>query len=152
MLTIKFCHWIYLFALNQQAWLSNINVKISIVLDKLFCREKIKSQWGKPSVPIFFFRYPTLYDGSFDIQDIPVKQESYWPVVAYNQSKLCNMLFAFELNRRLSPYGVYCNAVHPGNYISSNIARNSIILRLLNLMTRPFSKSTVSFLTDLTRM
>ena len=141
-----------IFATNQQLYLRNTDVKISIVLDELLCKKMIRSQWRKLSVPILSFRYPTLYEGSFDIQDIPVKQESYWPLVAYNQSKLCNMLFAFELNRLLSPYGVYCNAVHPGNYISSNIARNSNILRLLNLMTRPFSKSTVSFVIDLTRM
>lgn len=104
------------------------------------------SHWRKLSVPIRSFRYPTLYEGSFDIQGFHVKQESYWPLVAYNQSKLCNMLCNIRIKLVFVTIWCYCNVVHPGNYLSVNIARNSNILRLLNLMTRPFSRSTVSLI------
>lgn len=42
--------------------------------------------------------------------------KKYDPLFAYAQSKLCNLFFAFELNRRLEELGVQvtCNAVHPG--------------------------------------
>lgn len=36
----------------------------------------------------------------------------FWP--GYHQSKLCNMLFALALNKRLQGTGVTVNALHPG--------------------------------------
>jgi NAD(P)-dependent dehydrogenase (short-subunit alcohol dehydrogenase family) len=38
----------------------------------------------------------------------------YRPVAAYNRSKLANVLFTYELARRLEGTGVTANAVHPG--------------------------------------
>ena len=87
-------------------------------------------------------RFPSLYDNVFNVSNLPIKKCDYWPIVAYNQSKLCNLLFAFELNRRLSKYGVFCNAVHPGNLIYSGLTKHSYIYQALYLMCRPFSKST----------
>ena len=64
--------------------------------------------------------------------------------MAYNQSKLCNLLFSMELNRRLKPKGVTCNAVHPGNLIYTALSKNSWFYWLFFLMARPFAKSSVS--------
>lgn len=65
-------------------------------------------------------------------------------MLAYNRSKLCNILFSNELNRRLSPHGVTSNSVHPGNMIYSSIHRNWWVYTLLFTLARPFTKSMVS--------
>ena len=43
---------------------------------------------------------------------------------AYGRSKLCNVLFTYELARRLEGSGVTVNALHPG-LVRTNIARNN---------------------------
>ena len=51
---------------------------------------------------------------------------------AYARSKLCNLLFTYELARRLAGSGVTANALHPG-LVRTNIARNNGIRgRLVN--------------------
>lgn len=62
-------------------------------------------------------------------------------ITAYNDSKLCNLLFSNELNRRLSKHKVFSNAVHPGNVVSSYLSRNWWFYRLLFAIVRPFTKS-----------
>lgn len=48
----------------------------------------------------------------------------------YGQSKLANILFTFELARRLEGSGVTANALHPG-FVASNFAlNNNLIVRL----------------------
>ncbi|CAH1270807.1 WWOX [Branchiostoma lanceolatum] len=64
-----------------------------------------------------------------------------WPVEQYNRTKLCNVLFSQELHRRLSRRGVCSNALHPGNMMATNLARNWWFYRLLFLLVRPFTKS-----------
>ena len=65
------------------------------------------------------------------------------PMIAYNDSKLCNLLFVSQYNQRYRNYGITCNACHPGNMISSNISRNWWFYRLLFFFVRPFTKSLV---------
>ncbi|XP_035232329.1 WW domain-containing oxidoreductase-like [Stegodyphus dumicola] len=62
-------------------------------------------------------------------------------IVTYNDSKLCNLLFSNELNRRLSGKNVFSNAVHPGNVVSSYLSRSWWLYRLLFAIVRPFTKS-----------
>ncbi|KAJ3104093.1 hypothetical protein HDU97_009542 [Phlyctochytrium planicorne] len=53
--------------------------------------------------------------------------EKYSPWPAYGQSKLCNILFTKELQKRLEAKGygnIRCNAVHPGG-VSTNLASQS---------------------------
>lgn len=50
-------------------------------------------------------------------------EKPYKSSVAYNQSKLANILFSNELARRLEGSGVTSNAVHPGA-IATNITRD----------------------------
>jgi len=52
---------------------------------------------------------------------------------AYSQSKLANILFTYELARRLEASKVTCNALHPG-FVASNFGMNNRMMRIL----RPF--------------
>jgi NAD(P)-dependent dehydrogenase (short-subunit alcohol dehydrogenase family) len=55
------------------------------------------------------------FNGEINFADIN-SEKSYGRMVAYRQSKLANLLFAYELQRRLSQSGkkTYSVAVHPG--------------------------------------
>ena len=75
-------------------------------------------------------------------RDIPMSKSSYWPLLAYNQSKLCNLLFVKQLQLRL-PH-VTCLAVNPG-MTSTSLARHSWLMKAAYAVLWPFSKSVVSF-------
>jgi len=51
-------------------------------------------------------------------------QKSYSFMNAYGQSKLANILFTYELDRRLAGSDVTVNAVHPG-YVGTNMGANN---------------------------
>jgi NAD(P)-dependent dehydrogenase (short-subunit alcohol dehydrogenase family) len=68
-------------------------------------------------------------------------EEGYNPLRAYDQSKLANLLFTYELARRLDGTGVTVNALHPG-FVASHLYRRSGILRpLIKLIASVFGKS-----------
>ncbi|XP_059485943.1 WW domain-containing oxidoreductase [Neocloeon triangulifer] len=60
---------------------------------------------------------------------------------AYNDSKLCNLIISVEIARRWSPLGIAVNALHPGNMVSSDLARHWWLYRLIFSLVRPFTKS-----------
>ncbi|CAB3982943.1 WW domain-containing oxidoreductase [Paramuricea clavata] len=87
-------------------------------------------------------RFPNFnYTEELDIKKLPLQKSDYWSILAYNQSKLSNILFSMELNRRLAPQGVTSNAVHPGNMIYTSLAKNSWLYWMMYFLCRPFSKS-----------
>src|ERR1700735_5668788 len=51
--------------------------------------------------------------GRIDFDDLQ-SERSYSGARAYNQSKLANILFSYELARRLSATSITANALHPG--------------------------------------
>jgi NAD(P)-dependent dehydrogenase (short-subunit alcohol dehydrogenase family) len=53
---------------------------------------------------------------------------------AYSRSKLCNLLFTYELARRLEGTGVTANALHPGLVASDILTNNGILGRFLNML------------------
>ncbi|XP_051703271.2 WW domain-containing oxidoreductase isoform X2 [Oryctolagus cuniculus] len=81
--------------------------------------------------------------GKLDFSRLSPSKNDYWAMLAYNRSKLCNILFSNELHRRLSPRGVTSNAVHPGNMMYSSIHRGWWVYTLLFTLARPFTKSMV---------
>jgi NAD(P)-dependent dehydrogenase (short-subunit alcohol dehydrogenase family) len=62
------------------------------------------------------------YGNPVDFKDIQFKN-SYRPLKAYGRTKFANVLFTYELARRLKGTGVTTNALHPG-WVRTKIARN----------------------------
>ena len=62
--------------------------------------------------------------------------------MAYNQSKLANVLFTYELARRLDGTGVTVNCVHPG-VVHTNFGRQNqpVAWRLVISIVTPFMRS-----------
>lgn len=100
------------------------------------------------------FRFTDLLDsgGKVDLALLSPAKQQYWSMLAYNRAKLCNILFSNELHRRLSPYGVTSNAVHPGNMMYTSIHRSWWLMTLLFTLARPFTKSMVSKRTRFSRL
>jgi NAD(P)-dependent dehydrogenase (short-subunit alcohol dehydrogenase family) len=63
------------------------------------------------------------YRGQIDIADLEVKRR-YNGLQAYAQSKLANVLFTYELARRLQGSGVTANALHPG-FVTTSFGHNN---------------------------
>jgi NAD(P)-dependent dehydrogenase (short-subunit alcohol dehydrogenase family) len=79
--------------------------------------------------------------GRIDFDDLG-GERSYSGMRAYSQSKLANVLFTYELARRLGDGGVTANAVHPGMVRTGFGAEDAGTLqRLFTPLMRPFMKS-----------
>ena len=66
-----------------------------------------------------------------DLEDLPTPGSNRG-YRAYGRSKLCNILFTYELARRLEGTDITVNALHPG-LVQTNIARNNGLLgRVVN--------------------
>lgn len=58
---------------------------------------------------------------------------------AYSRSKLANVMFTYELARRLESSGVTANVLHPG-FVSTNFGRgSSLLMNGLMVLARPFA-------------
>jgi NAD(P)-dependent dehydrogenase (short-subunit alcohol dehydrogenase family) len=81
--------------------------------------------------------------GVVDLDDLGLAKRPYDRLVAYNQSKLANILFTKELARRLEGTGVTANCLHPG-VIGSNLLvafeGRSVLTRFLTYRGRPTPK------------
>jgi retinol dehydrogenase-14 len=79
--------------------------------------------------------------GRIDFDDVQ-GERSYSGARAYNQSKLANVLFSYELARRLAGTGVTANALHPGVVRTGFGAEDPAgSQRLFVPLLRPFMKS-----------
>jgi NAD(P)-dependent dehydrogenase (short-subunit alcohol dehydrogenase family) len=79
--------------------------------------------------------------GRIDFDDLQ-GERSYSGARAYNQSKLADVLFTYELARRLRGTGVTANALHPGMVNTSfGAADPAGVQRWLVPILRPFMKS-----------
>jgi retinol dehydrogenase 14 len=80
-------------------------------------------------------------EGRIDFDDLQ-GERSYSGARAYNQSKLANVLFTYELARKLRATSVTANALHPGVVNTSFGADDpSSVQRLLVPFMRPFMKT-----------
>lgn len=74
--------------------------------------------------------------------DLRQEHVRYRPLGVYSQTKLANLLFTYELARRLEGTGVTVNAAHPG-FVASNFAQgHNPWMRAAMVVSRPFSVST----------
>lgn len=65
------------------------------------------------------------HNGARNSFDDPQQQRrGYSGLRAYNESKLANIMFTYELARRLAGSGVTANTLHPG-FVASNFAHNN---------------------------
>jgi retinol dehydrogenase 14 len=79
--------------------------------------------------------------GRIDFDDLQ-GERSYSGARAYNQSKLANVLFTYELARRLQATSVTANALHPGVVSTSFGAEDpGAVQRVLLPFMRPFMKT-----------
>jgi len=79
--------------------------------------------------------------GQIDFDDLQ-GERSYSGSRAYSQSKLANVLFTYELARRLAASAVTANALHPGVVNTSFGAEDpGGVQRLLVPFVRPFLKA-----------
>jgi len=81
------------------------------------------------------------YPSRLDLARFPLRHDNYSALVAYGQAKLCNVLFARELDRRFNHQGIRSNALHPGSMIGTAIFRSSLPAKLLATLVRPFTKT-----------
>ena len=78
--------------------------------------------------------------GKVNFDDIQYKK-GYSGFAVYSQSKLCNILFTYELARRLEGTGVTVNALHPG-FVSSEFGKNNgFMMRLILKILTPVAKN-----------
>lgn len=62
--------------------------------------------------------------GRLDLDDLQNARGRYRGFQVYGESKLCNVLFTYELARRLQGTGVTANCLHPG-FVNTNFGRNN---------------------------
>jgi NAD(P)-dependent dehydrogenase (short-subunit alcohol dehydrogenase family) len=80
------------------------------------------------------------YRGHINFDDLQ-GEESYSGIRAYNQSKLANVLFTYELAKRLTGNGITANCLHPGAVATNLVRRNSGIYSAVWKMISPFMLS-----------
>jgi retinol dehydrogenase-14 len=78
--------------------------------------------------------------GEIDFDDLDMK-EGYFVLRAYRRSKLANVMFTYELARRIEGSGVTANCLHPGLVKTGIFKKLSWIGSLVDLVVRTRSRS-----------
>lgn len=76
-----------------------------------------------------------------DFDALPYPRAKFRPMKAYGQAKLCNALMAVELHRRFADQGLTACYLHPGTMVTTEIGRDSALVRIVMRLARPFTKS-----------
>jgi NAD(P)-dependent dehydrogenase (short-subunit alcohol dehydrogenase family) len=76
----------------------------------------------------------------FDISDLQLEKD-FSPMKAYGLSKLCNIMFTYELAKRTADTGITANALHPGVVRSRLTSEASWGMYLLFMLGKPFMQS-----------
>ena len=69
------------------------------------------------------------------------KTDRFSTLTAYGQAKLCNALFANELQRRYQDQGLTACSLHPGALITTRFGRDSGFLSLVFKLVSPLTKN-----------
>jgi NAD(P)-dependent dehydrogenase (short-subunit alcohol dehydrogenase family) len=78
---------------------------------------------------------------TLEFEKFPLDADNYSQLVSYGQAKLCNTLFANELQRRYGDQGLTACSLHPGNLVTTEIGRDSLLARWAMKLVSPFTKS-----------
>lgn len=78
--------------------------------------------------------------GRIDLEDLG-HERSYRAMRVYGDSKLANILFTYELARRLEGTGVTANCLHPGAVATRLGQNNGRIATVLSRLLHPFFRS-----------
>ena len=78
---------------------------------------------------------------TLEFEKFPLSTDNFSQLVSYGQAKLCNTLFANELQRRYADQGLTACSLHPGNLVTTEIGRDSLLARLAMKLVSPFTKS-----------
>jgi len=78
--------------------------------------------------------------GTIDFDDLGGERR-YRPMRIYGQSKLANILFTYELARRLEGTGVTVNCAHPGAVATGLATNNGALVKLLMPLVGLFMRS-----------
>ncbi|MBS1271346.1 MAG: Rhamnolipids biosynthesis 3-oxoacyl-[acyl-carrier-protein] reductase [Candidatus Marinimicrobia bacterium] len=81
------------------------------------------------------------YGNEIDFDDLQ-RKESYSGYEVYGESKLMNILFTYELDRRLDDSEIMVNALHPGFVNSGFGMNNNIFVKGLLSIAQLFGRST----------
>jgi len=76
--------------------------------------------------------------GSIDLDDLQTERKKYAWFRVYCASKLANVLFTYELARRLEGSGVTVNCLHPGAVATSLGKNNGRLGRIVLPLLKPF--------------
>jgi NAD(P)-dependent dehydrogenase (short-subunit alcohol dehydrogenase family) len=80
------------------------------------------------------------HNAQIDFNDL-MSEEKFSGFKAYGQSKLANILFTYELSRRLEGTGVTVNAVHPG-VVNTHFGSDSKgVIKVMLALFKPFLRS-----------
>lgn len=78
---------------------------------------------------------------TLDFDRFPLNRNNFSFMVAYGQAKLCNVLFANELQRRYADQGLTACSLHPGTFVTTDIGRHSGLMKVLMQLASPFTKT-----------
>ena len=72
------------------------------------------------------------------------KKKSYRTAVAYSESKLANILHAFELQRRYGIHGIQAYSLHPGTIFLTELTRDKTFTEALLFNSLRFISKTLN--------
>lgn len=102
------------------------------------------SKYCTKYVIVISFRFTDLNYNTISQDQLSPSYDKYRAILAYNQSKMCGMLFSNELVQRVSSHQVATYTVHPGNMMSTGLTKNWWVWKILFTLVRPFTKSKVN--------
>lgn len=79
--------------------------------------------------------------GKLEFERFPLNKNNFKFMVAYGQAKLCNLLFANELQRRYGSQNLMACSLHPGTLVTTEIGRASVLMRILMKLISPLTKT-----------
>ena len=75
-----------------------------------------------------------------DFERLPMVRANFNGMTAYGQAKLCNVLLAKALHARYGSRGLVACALHPGTFVTTDLARHTRLIGAVMRLVSPFTK------------